>query len=250
MPIWSWRIPFVIGGILAFTIFFFRVKIQETDDYVEMWENQKVSKSPIKDLLKNYRLETLVSTAVSATYVSFAYSSMMFGNRLFQQAGYPVSQSMLFSMFDLLWISISIAIWGKIADKVGMIFQIKYGVLALVLIALPACFLISFELTLIKIYLYMVIVTFFSAAIASCSAAYVLRLFPPSCRYSGFSIPDSVGSIAGGFTPFMMLLFSSLFHSNLGCVIWLYIITIPTFILICLMNERLKKREKLGVINN
>lgn len=241
-PIWFWRIPFLIGGLLAFIIFLFRIKIQETDDYLEILKKHQISQTPIKDMFKNHKLETIVGIVISAAYTSVAYSSMMFGNRLFQQAGYSISQSMIFSMFDLLWISISISICGKIADKVGLIKQIKYGSLLLAIMALPVCFLIAGELTLTKIYTYMIIVTFLSASIASCSAVYVVNLFPPSCRYSGFAITDSLGSIIGGFTPFMMLLFSSLFNSNLGCSVWLYIITIPTFILISIMNKRLEKR--------
>lgn len=241
-PIWFWRIPFLIGGILAFIIFLFRVRIQETDDYIEVLNKHQISENPIKDLFLNHKLETVVGIAISAAYNSVAYSSMMFGNRLFQQAGYSISQSMIFSMFDLLWISISISICGKIADKVGLIRQIKYGSLLLAIMALPACYLISGELTLMKIYSYMIIVTFLSASLASCSAAYVVKLFPPVCRYSGFGITDSLGAIIGGFTPFMMLLFSSLFKSNLGCSVWLYIITIPTFILVSVMNKRLEKR--------
>lgn len=236
-PDWFWRLPYLIGGISAFAIFFKRKKISETDDFIEILNKNSLSKSPYRDILRGHKFEVLVGVAISATYISAAYSSMMFGNRLFQQAGYPISQSMLFSMFDLLWISISISICGKIADKVGMKNQIKYGLIVLAIAALPVCFLISGELTLTKIYLYMIIVTFLSASIASCSAAYILNLFPASCRYSGFTICDSIGAIMGGITPFMMLLFSNIFKSNLGCSIWIYILTIPTLILIVIMNR-------------
>lgn len=242
-PNWFWRIPFLIGGVLAFIVFLFRIRIQETNDYIEILNKHQVSRTPVKDIFKNHKLETIVGIAVGAAYTSVAYSSMIFGNRLFQQAGYSVSQSMIFSMFDLLWISIAISICGKIADKVGLIRQIKYGSLLLAIMSLPVCYLISGELTLTKIYVYMIIVTFLSSSVASCSAAYVLSLFPASCRYSGFGITDSLGSIIGGFTPFMMLLFSSLFNSNLGCAVWLYIITIPTFILISVMNKKLESRN-------
>ena len=220
------------------------MKIQETDDYIEVLNKHQLSKNPIKDTFKNHKLETIVGIAICAAYTSVAYSSMMFGNRLFQQAGYSISQSMLFSMFDLLWISVSISICGKIADKIGMMRQIRYGTLILGLAALPVCTLISGELTLVKIYSYMLIVTFLSASVASCSAAYVVKLFPASCRYSGFAISDSFGAILGGFTPFMMLLCSSFFDSNLGCAVWLYIITIPTFVLITIMNRKIKNRER------
>ncbi|MDR3224265.1 MAG: MFS transporter [Holosporales bacterium] len=241
MPIWTWRIPFIIGGLLALTVFFLRVRISETDDFVEILSRQQISKTPMRELWRSHKLETATGLAISAMYMSFAYSSMIFGNRLFQQAGCSVSQSMLFSTIDLLWISVSIMICGRIADRIGILRQIKYGSLALIVAIFPACLLISGELTLMSIYLYMVTVTFLSALVAGCFATYVLKMFPATCRYSGFSITDSVGAVIGGATPFMMLLFSSLFGSNMGCAVWLYVIAIPTFVLICAMNRKIEK---------
>ncbi|MDR1233778.1 MAG: MFS transporter [Holosporales bacterium] len=240
---WSWRIPITIGAILSLVVFFFRMKISETDEYIEILNQHKILKSPVRELLRNYKLETAVGIAVCAMYMAFAYSSMIFGNRLFQQAGYSVSQSMIFSIFDLLWISIALSICGKIADKIGMVKQMQIGSLILIAASYPVCMLISGELTLFKIYSYMIIVTFLSATVASCSAAYVLSLLPVHCRYTGFSLSDSIGSIIGGATPFMMLLFSSTFNSNIGCVLWLYITTIPTVILITVMNNRIRKKQ-------
>ncbi|MDR1333378.1 MAG: MFS transporter [Holosporales bacterium] len=246
MPVWAWRIPFIVGGLLAFGTFCLRIRIPETDDYIRILSKQKISRTPIKDLMRHHRMETISGIAVGATYTTFAYSSMIFGNRLFQQAGYTASQSMLFSMCDLLWISISISICGKIADRIGVLRQIKYGTIILMITAVPVCSLISGQLTLVRIYAYMIIVSFLGALLASCFAAYVLKLFPPTCRYSGFSVTDSLGAIIGGFTPFMMLLFSSLCGSNIGCAIWLYIVTLPTFILVSIMH---KIAERRGLFN-
>jgi MHS family proline/betaine transporter-like MFS transporter len=243
MPSWSWRIPFWIGGLLALATFLFRMRIPETDDFIRVLSEQKVSKAPIRDLLRDHKLATFTGIAVGATYTTFAYSSMIFGNRLFQQAGYSVSQSMLFSTCDLLWISVSISICGRIADKIGILKQVNYASIILMIAAMPVCMLISGQLTLMHIYAYMIIVTFLGSLLASCFAAYVLRLFPISCRYSGFSITDSFGAIIGGLTPFMMLLFSSVFGSNLGCAAWLYVVSIPTFILVNVMNRSVTRRK-------
>ncbi|MDR2458950.1 MAG: MFS transporter [Holosporales bacterium] len=242
MPSWSWRAPFWIGGLLALATFLFRMRIPETDDFIRVLNEQNISRTPIRDLLRDYKLETFTGIAVGATYTAFAYSSMMFGNRLFQQAGYSVAQSMLFSACDLFWISASISICGRIADKVGVLRQINYATIILMVTAMPVCMLISGQLTLVNIYVYMIIVTFLGSLLASCFAAYVLQLFPISCRYSGFSVTDSFGAIIGGLTPFMMLLFSSVFDSNLGCAAWLYVVSVPTFILVNVMDSIMKRR--------
>ncbi|MDR0744460.1 MAG: hypothetical protein LBE97_00680, partial [Holosporales bacterium] len=199
---------------------------------------------PLKELWKNFKFEVVVSITVSACYLGTSYSAMMFGNRLFQQAGYPVSHSMLYSFIDLLWASIALRIAGYIADRIGSQQLLKLGIMLLAVVALPVCYLISGELTLAKIYTYMTIMTFLSSVVLCCAANYATAMFPVKCRYSGYSITDSIGSIIGGFTPFMMLLFADLFHSNLWCVLWIYILTIPTFLLVSIMNKKINSREE------
>ena len=244
-PDWYWRIPYIIGGVSACFIFVLRKRVQETTDYIKAIEQQYISRSPLSEIMKNYKLEMFTSIMISACYLGAAYSSMIFGNRLFQQAGYSPQQSMLFSLFDLLWLSFSIMVLGKIADKIGVKKMLLTGVSTLVLIAYPTCSLISGELTLFNIYSYMLIVTLLSAFIGSCSATYISSLFPVNCRYSGFGLTDSFGSMFAGVTPFMMLLLSNIFKSNLGCVYWLYTLSIPAFILMLIMNRKLRKIEKL-----
>lgn len=243
-PAWFWRIPYIVGGIAALVVFATRKKISETTEYLIALKEKSIEKSPMKKLLADYKLELMVSISVSACYIGTAYSSIIFGNRLFQQAGYTVHKSMIFSMINLLFSSFSIMIMGKVAKVLGVKNLLKYGALIFIFASFPVCLLISGELTIIKIYLYMTIVTFLSASIASCSATYISDLFKVSCRYSGFSMADSIGSIIGGITPFMLLLFSSIFKSNIGCVVWFYILTIPTFILVCIMNRTLDARSR------
>ncbi len=238
MPSWSWRIPFLVGGGLAFVVYIFRTRIPETEDFIVILEKHQVLSTPIKELFSKYRLEMMVSILVCAAYSSFMYSSMMFGNRLFQQAGYTVSQSMLFCVVNLLWNSIALTIFGKLAECIGMTKQIRISLVSIMIIALPVSRLISGEMTIWNIYAYMFIISSLGTLILSCSANYVMKLFPSSCRYSGFAITDSIGSIAGGFTPFMMLLFSELFGTNLACSIWFYIIALPTLALITIMERK------------
>ena len=155
---------------------------------------------------------------------------------------------MLFNVVDLLWYVIVVALGGRLADRLGTTRQIKLGILTLMGIAFPACSLITGELTLSNIYAYMFIMTSSSALIISCSATYVMGLFPLSCRYTGFSVTDALGCIGGGITPFMMLLVSRLFNSNLACSIWLYMIAIPTFILVQVLERRRARTNAEGTV--
>ncbi|MDR0942522.1 MAG: MFS transporter [Holosporales bacterium] len=242
MPNWGWRIPFICGGVFTFIIFVLRVRIRETDDFIQVLKKNTLSKTPLKILFKKYKFRILTGVIIEGMLMSTAYSSMLFGNRLFQQAGYSISQSMIFNVFDLLWMSLSQIICGKIAERVGMLRQLKYGSLILLLLIWPVCLLISGELTYMKIYSFMAIITFLSALGESCVILYILKMFPISCRYSGYTFTDSSGSIIGSATPFMMLLFSEMFHSNMGCAVWLFIVTVPAFVFICIMNRMIEKR--------
>lgn len=239
-----WRLPFLIGGILAIVVLVMRTKISEPDDFLLVIAHQQISKSPIRDIFRENRYEVLVGIAICAVYTASSSAAVFFGNRLFQQAGYSVSESMLFNVISFLWGMLTVSICGKLADKVGVVRQVKCGVLSLCIFAFPVCSLITGELTLSKIYAYMLIMTLLSSVIISCSVNYVLKLFPVSCRYSGFSLTNSIGDIAGGFTPFMMLLFSSICGSNLWGSLWLCIIAIPSFLLITSLERRRARKSE------
>ena len=241
MPNWSWRITYLVGGFLALVIFFMRTRIPETSDFLLALDKHQLTKKPIKDIFMKHKLEFLTGIAICASFMTFSYASMFFGNRLFQQAGYTISQSMLFNVIDLLWSSVAVMIAGHIADEIGAAKQMEYGLIAMVIAAVPACTLISGELTLWNIYTYMFIVSFLSALILSCSASYVINLFPPSCRYSGYALTNAFGEVIGGVTPLMMLLFSQMLGTNLACAIWLFIVTIPAFVLIMITEKRKMK---------
>ncbi len=243
-PEWFWRLPYIVGGISALIILTMWQKMPETREYIKAFEERRIAESPIKKIMQNYKLEIATSIAISACYIGLSYSSTIFGSRLFQQAGYTAHESMIFIMINLFFSAVSIMIMGKIANIIGLKRLLKYGTLSLIAMAWPLCFLISSELTITKIYLYMAIITFLSSSVVSCSATYISNLFKVSYRYTGFAFAESMGSVIGGLTPCVMLLLSSFFKSNIGCVIWFYILTIPAFILIRLMNRTIDHQNR------
>ena len=238
---YGWRIPYIIGALGTFLIFISRRNILETEQYIELKEQKKVSQYPFSDIIKRHKLEVCVATLISSLYVGGMASSMIFGNSLFQQSGKSHKESMMFFFYDLLWSGISIIIAGKLSQKFGCKKILIYGTVAMACAALPLCFLISSDLTFVKIYTYMICMTFLTATIVSAGTAYIGTLFPVSCRYSGFSLSESIGSILGSSTPFMMLYFSSKFHSNTWCSLWLYILIVPTLICVYCMEKKRKK---------
>lgn len=234
-PVWFWRIPFLIGGMSGLILFVLTIYTPEPIEYFSRSKNIEFA---FKILFKKYKLEIITAATISAAYSSTCYSAMVFGNRLFQQAGFSISQTMIFYFVNVVFFAVFVKHVGIISDKVGDTTQLKMSIIVLVILILPICYLISGSLSLFKIYLYMIILSTLSASIVSCASSYILRLFPVSFRYSGFAISESIGNVLGGITPFMMLLISSLFKTNLACSMWLYATSIPTLFMVTMMSKK------------
>lgn len=229
----GWRIPYLMGSL--FTLFIFiarRKRIKETTEYREFSVINKEPIYPFRSLVKKFKLEMITSMLISACMSSTLFSSSIFGSRLFQQAGYSARDSMLYCVFDMMWLGFCCWLSGFITQKFSSRKTLLAGLMMIIVFTLPLCFLISSELTFAKIYTYMFVMSFCSSLIIVGGTTYVYNFFPVYCRFSGYSVSDSFGTLIGAATPFMMLYFSMLFGSNTWCCLWIYILTIPLWLLV------------------
>ena len=75
---WGWRIPFMIGGVLAGSILIARARIEESPDFVDQQARGTVPANPLRYSLRNHRAGILRGFAISALgsityYVGITY---------------------------------------------------------------------------------------------------------------------------------------------------------------------------------
>ncbi len=213
---WAWRVPFLLGGMLAVVNYFIRKGIDETPEFIE---NQKIFThqtytSPIKILLKSYKLNTLLGLLLTAGTSVLIITNLFFP--VFLNKTYAYEKADIFSgmTWGVLWCACVIPFFGKLADTKGAGFSYKIGAISTILFIFPL-------LKLLKQGTYPNLVLFLMAyqtIIAALMAGYMplmVGLFPVKIRQTGISVCYNVTYALMGMLPSFYIYAGALENRNI-----------------------------------
>ncbi len=223
MPSWAWRVPFLFGGISAICIFFYRLRLTETDAFQQEEQKHNLLKFPLAYLFKEHKTDLFIACVISGLTVMPLYYSTIFGNRLFQELGYTHAESMFLNMVAMFFDGILIIYLGKLADKIGFSRQMFIGSFLTALFTFPAFYLISgSSISAFQIYGFIGILISTGIIINACTMPYLASFFPTKCRYSGVALSFTTGqAILGSTSPLMASWLTDTFQSRLAPAFWL-----------------------------
>jgi MHS family alpha-ketoglutarate permease-like MFS transporter len=214
---WGWRIPFVIGALLAVIALAMRRNLHETDDFVAARAIKRRTSS-LRALAK-YPREVLlvVGLTMGGTTAFYTYTTYM-QKFLRLSVGLNDNQTTLVTAGSLIFALCLQPIYGALSDRIGRkALLIWFGVMGAIftiplLDALEAAksgfmafLLISGAWTIV-------------AGYTSINAVVKAELFPTSVRATGVALPYAVTvSIFGGTAESIALWFQSIGHQR-----WFY----------------------------
>jgi MHS family alpha-ketoglutarate permease-like MFS transporter len=115
---WGWRIPFVIGALLALGVYVLRRNLAETPSF----ENQAVDRpvSTAKLLWKEHRRESILVGMLSAGggLAAYTYTSYM-QKFLYNTVGFDKATATYIIAACLLWFTAMQPVFGALADRFG-----------------------------------------------------------------------------------------------------------------------------------
>jgi MHS family alpha-ketoglutarate permease-like MFS transporter len=196
---WGWRIPFVIGSVLAIGVYLLRRRIEETESFRRMPADREVSSA--KNLWRGHAREFVIVAIISAggslsfyTYTTYLQKFMV------NTSGFSKESATQLMTVALIVFMLLQPIWGLISDRVGrkpLLFLFSIGgmivtvpvmsSLATVQSPVAALFLILVPLTLLGAY-------------TSIGAVFKAELFPAHIRTLGVALPYAVGNALFGGT--------------------------------------------------
>lgn len=190
---WGWRVPFVIGALLALGVYLLRRNLAETPSF----ENQAIDRpaSTATTLWREHRREAILVAMLSAGggLGAYAYTSYM-QKFLFNTVGFPKATATYIIAAALLWFTMMQPVFGALADRFGrkpmlLIFGIG-GAIA----AVPV-FLTLERVTspIIATLLIMIPLTLQSGYSAN-NALVKAELFPAHIRGLGVALPYAIGN--------------------------------------------------------
>jgi MHS family alpha-ketoglutarate permease-like MFS transporter len=190
---WGWRIPFVIGAILALAVYVLRRNLAETPSF----ENQDLDRpvSTATMLWREHRRESILVAMLSAGggLSAYAYTSYM-QKYLFNTVGFDKATATYIVAAALLWFTVMQPIFGSMADRFGrkpmlLIFGIG-GAIA----AIPIFLLLEQTTSPIIATLLIMIPLTLQSGYSANNALVKAELFPAHIRGLGVALPYSIGN--------------------------------------------------------
>ena len=241
---WGWRIPFVIGALLAIIALVMRRNLHETEDFIAA---KKVVRreSSVKALL-NYPREVLlvVGLTMGGTTAFYTYTTYM-QKFLKLSVGLNDIQTTMVTGGSLVFALILQPIYGALSDRIGRkILLIWFGVTG-TLFTVPLLYALQGTNSAWIAFLLIAGAWLIVAGYTSINAVVKAELFPTKVRATGVGLPYALTvSIFGGTAETIALWFKSIGHET-----WFYYYltgVIAVSLLVYLTMRDTKRHSAMG----
>jgi MFS transporter, MHS family, alpha-ketoglutarate permease len=214
---WGWRIPFVIGALLAVISAVMRRTLHETEQFVEA--SQTAKRMNLWQGIARYPREVALVVGLTAggtaafytftTYMqTFVKLSVGLNDR---QTTYVIAGSLIFATFLQ-------PLYGALSDRIGRKKLLVFFGVAGTLLTVPLLTLLQQTKSPFVAFLLISAAWIFVAGYTSINAVVKAELFPTRFRATGVGVPYALTvSIFGGTAPMVALWFKQLGHET-----WFY----------------------------
>ena len=241
---WGWRIPFLVGALLAITALLMRRNLHETDDFVAA-RGVVRKQSSIKALSK-YPREVLivVGLTMGGTTAFYTYTTYM-QKFLKLSVGLNDNQTTMVTGASLVFALCLQPLYGALSDRIGRKpLLVWFGVTG-TLGTIPLLYLLQAARSAFVAFLLIAAAWLIVAGYTSINAVVKAELFPTKVRATGVGLPYAVTvSIFGGTAEPIALWFKQIGHET-----WFYYYltaVIATSLLVYLTMRDTKRASAIG----
>jgi MHS family alpha-ketoglutarate permease-like MFS transporter len=214
---WGWRIPFVIGAMLAVTAMVMRRHMHETESFEAAKATMKKENS-LKGLLK-YPREVAIVVGLTAGGTAAFYTFTTYMQTFVRQTvGLSDMTTTYVIAGSLIFAAVLQPVYGMISDRVGRKPMLMFFGLAGSLLTVPILTTLAGTKSAFVAFLLICGAWIFTAGYTSINAVVKAELFPTAIRATGVAVPYAVTvSIFGGTAPAIALFFKQQGHEQ-----WFY----------------------------
>src|SRR5437773_3550334 len=217
MKTWGWRIPFVIGAMLAIITLAMRQNLEETDAFIEARKPVR-RESSIRSLF-NYPREVLlvVGLTMGGTTAFYTYTTYM-QKFLKLSVGLNDIQTTLVTGGSLIFALCLQPTYGALSDKIGRKWLLIWFGATGTAFTVPLLYALQATRTALAAFFLIAIAWLIVAGRTSINAVVKAELFPTNVRATGAGLPYAITvSIFGGTAESVALWFKSIGHQT-----WFY----------------------------
>jgi MFS transporter, MHS family, alpha-ketoglutarate permease len=211
---WGWRIPFVIGAILALVALYLRSNLHETQAF-EAQKEKKSQKGTIRALFQHPKAILLVAgMTLGGTIAFYTYTNYM-QKFLVNTVGLSKDVSTLISFVSLLIFVILQPIFGALSDRIGRKpLLIGFGILGTIF-TVPLLTTLSHTHSAWTSFFLLMAGLIIVSGYTSINAIVKAELFPAEVRALGVGLPYALTvAIFGGTAEYIALWFKDTGHES------------------------------------
>lgn len=190
---WGWRVPFVIGAVLALAVYLLRRNLAETPAF----ENQAVDRpaSTARLLWRDHRRESILVAMLSAgggmgTYTWTSYMQKY----LFNTVGFDKATATYVVAAALLWFTAMQPVFGSLADRFGRKPMLLLFGIGGALAAVPVFLVLEGVTSPIAAFFVLLIPLTLQSGYSANNALVKAELFPAHIRGLGVALPYAIGN--------------------------------------------------------
>lgn len=238
-PDWSWRLAFIIGGIIGLIGGIYRKKLLET---IEFSPADKKLHSTI-NLFKNFKKEIiLVFFAGGFITLPFTTALTVISSILLVKGAITRFEFMILQTYLSIVAILFLIISGYLTDKFTPKKIMMFGSLSFLVLIYPILKIIDMGQITLTILGLTCLIALNEVCFAP-SNVLLKKLFPVEFRYRGISIAFNIGmSVIGGLTPLIESLLYRIDSKFINITIWPGFISLGLFI--CLLNIKEFNRKE------
>ncbi|MGE3277076.1 MAG: MFS transporter [Vicinamibacterales bacterium] len=210
---WGWRIPFVIGALLAVTALVMRRGLHETDQFAAAKAKNVRRESSLKALMRHPReVLVVVGLTMGGTTAFYTYTTYM-QKFLKLSVGLSDQQTTLVTAGALLFALVLQPTYGAISDRVGRKPLLTwFGVMGTIG-TIPLLLALQSTQSALVAFLLICGAWMIVAGYTSINAVVKAELFPTNVRATGVGLPYAITvSVFGGTAESVALWFKSIGH--------------------------------------
>lgn len=235
---WGWRIPFILGMVVALVGLYLRLRIEDTPAFRIIEEKEEVTEAPVKESFTAHGGESITAIGFTVAWTVAYYILLTYmPTYVSQTLGLPLTQALLSNAIGLVVLMTLIPFTAALSDSIGrkpllIAFSVLIAVFTYPLFLLASTKVLF--LIVVAQVLFGLIISLFSGP----GPASLVEMFPTNVRYSALGVSYNIAVAAfGGTAPFIATYLISRTGSNLAPTFYLIVAAVITLFFVSRMKE-------------
>ncbi|MFD8338970.1 MFS transporter [Streptomyces solisilvae] len=206
MASWGWRIPFLVALPLTIACLIFRLRIEDSPEFLALLRRQEVATAPFREVRRNY-WRSVIAVVMIAIAVSFLAYTLVTYIPVYLSSTVELAPGTIYWITGLATALASPALLlsGMAIDRFGRKVVLISGMAASAVIVFPAMTVMggAFNSPVGVGFAYWLLLCCSFASQPPAFHAY-FGFFPARVRYTGAAIGYNIGNaVGGGFGPYL-----------------------------------------------